>query len=203
LSAIGTALAPTIGTLISGRIIVGIAIGIASFTSPMYMSEISPSKIKGSLVSINQLAVTIGIVVGYLVDYALSGIQGWRYMFGIAAIPSTILVIAMWRMPPSPRWLMRHNMLDKAREVLERIRGTRNVTGEVKEIQDSLAKQKGGVADLGRSSSQWRRRGPELVSGLQLLSVLQLHTPVPPGLPQGGSHWYSLIKKVSSIRYLA
>jgi SP family galactose:H+ symporter-like MFS transporter len=148
LSAIGTALAPTINTLIAGRIIVGIAIGIASFTSPMYMSEISPVKIRGSLVSINQLAVTIGIVVAYLVDYALSGIQGWRYMFGIAAIPSTILVITMLRMPASPRWLMSHGMVDKARAVLERIRGTKDVTSEMKEIQDSLGKQKGGVEDL-------------------------------------------------------
>jgi SP family galactose:H+ symporter-like MFS transporter len=148
LSAIGTAIAPTVGTLITGRIVVGIAIGLASFTSPMYMSEISPKKIRGSLVSINQLAVTIGIVIAYLVDYVLSSIQGWRYMFGIAALPSTILVIAMWRMPPSPRWLMSHNMGDKARRVLERIRGIKDVSDETKEIQDSLTKQKGGVEDL-------------------------------------------------------
>jgi SP family galactose:H+ symporter-like MFS transporter len=148
LSAIGTALAPSLGILIAGRIIVGVAIGIASFISPMYMSEISPKKIRGSLVSINQLAVTIGIVIAYLVDYALSGMQGWRYMFGIAAFPSTVLVIAMWRMPPSPRWLMSHDMADKARAVLERMRGTKDVDGEMKEVQDSLGKQKGGVGDL-------------------------------------------------------
>lgn len=148
LSAIGTALAPSLGTLIAGRIIVGVAIGIASFISPMYMSEISPKRIRGSLVSINQLAVTIGIVIAYLVDYALSGIQGWRYMFGIAAFPSTVLVIAMWRMPPSPRWLMSHHMADEARTVLERMRGTKDVGSEMKEVQDSLAKQKGGVGDL-------------------------------------------------------
>jgi SP family galactose:H+ symporter-like MFS transporter len=148
LSAIGTALAPNINTLIAGRIIVGIAIGIASFTSPMYMSEISPKKIRGSLVSINQLAVTIGIVLAYLVDYALSAVQGWRYMFGIAAIPSTALVIAMWRMPPSPRWLMSRNRGNKARDVLEHIRGKKDVTSETKEIRNSLAKQKGGVEDL-------------------------------------------------------
>jgi SP family galactose:H+ symporter-like MFS transporter len=148
LSAIGTALAPTVGALIAGRIIVGVAIGIASFISPMYMSEISPTKIRGSLVSINQLAVTIGIVIAYLVDYALSGMEGWRYMFGIAAFPSTVLVIAMWRMPPSPRWLMSHDMAEKARAVLERIRGTKDVDSEMKEVQDSLGRQKGGVRDL-------------------------------------------------------
>jgi SP family galactose:H+ symporter-like MFS transporter len=148
LSAIGTALAPNINTLIVGRIIVGIAIGIASFTSPMYMSEISPKRIRGSLVSINQLAVTIGIVIAYLVDYALSAVQGWRYMFGIAAIPSTVLVIAMWRMPPSPRWLMSRNRGNQARDVLEHIRGEKDVTSETEEIRKSLAKQKGGIEDL-------------------------------------------------------
>jgi SP family galactose:H+ symporter-like MFS transporter len=147
-SAIGTALAPNVSTLVAGRIIVGIAIGIASFISPMYMSEISPKRVRGSLVSLNQLAVTIGIVVAYLVDYALSAIQGWRYMFGLAAIPSTILVIAMWRMPASPRWLMTHDRVDKARAVLEHIRGTKDITSEMQEIQDSLAKQKGGLEDL-------------------------------------------------------
>jgi SP family galactose:H+ symporter-like MFS transporter len=148
LSAIGTALAPTVNTLIAGRIIVGIAIGIASFTSPLYMSEISPMKVRGSLVSINQLAVTIGIVIAYLVDYALSGMQGWRYMFAIAAVPSTVLVIAMLRMPPSPRWLMSHGLTDKARAVLEHIRGTKDVTGEMNEIEVSMDKQKGRVQDL-------------------------------------------------------
>jgi SP family galactose:H+ symporter-like MFS transporter len=147
-SAIGTALAPNPRALIAGRIVVGVAIGIASFTSPMYMSEISPKKVRGSLVSINQLAVTIGIVIAYLVDYALSGIQGWRYMFAIAAFPSTVLVVAMWRMPSSPRWLMSRGMADKARAVLERIRGTTDVTGEMKEVQNSLANQTGGVKDL-------------------------------------------------------
>ncbi len=148
LSAIGTAVAPTVEVLIAGRIVVGIAIGIASFISPMYIAEISPARTRGSLVSINQLAVTIGIVVAYLVDYGLSEIQGWRYMFGLAAVPSTILVLAMWRMPLSPRWLMSYDMEDKARAVLQRVRGTQDVADEMKDIRDDLAKQKGGVEDL-------------------------------------------------------
>jgi SP family galactose:H+ symporter-like MFS transporter len=148
ISAIGTSLAGNVATLIAGRIVVGIGIGIASFTSPMYMSEISPAKVRGSLVSINQLAVTIGIVVAYLIDFALSGIQGWRYMFGIAAVPSTALVIAMWRMPPSPRWLMSHGRSDEALAVLRRIRGSQDIGGEMREINDSLARQKGGAEDL-------------------------------------------------------
>jgi SP family galactose:H+ symporter-like MFS transporter len=148
LSAVGTASAPTVTALVFGRIIVGIAIGLASFTAPMYISEVSPAKIRGSLVSVNQLAVTVGIVVAYLVDYALSAIQGWRYMFGLAAIPSAILVIAMWRLPASPRWLLSRDMADEARSVLQRIRGTQDVADEMKEIQEGLTKQKGGLEDL-------------------------------------------------------
>jgi MFS family permease len=98
-SAIGTALAPTVTWLITGRIVTGIAIGIASFISPMYIAELVPAKVRGALVAVNMLAITTGIVIAYLVDYALSGMQGWRYMFGLATIPSIILAIAMWRLP--------------------------------------------------------------------------------------------------------
>lgn len=72
-SAVGTALAPTVGWVIAARVVSGIAIGIASFISPMYIAELVPSKVRGSLVAVNMLAITTGIVIAYLVDYALSG----------------------------------------------------------------------------------------------------------------------------------
>ena len=75
-SAIGTALAPTVAWLIAARIVSGIAIGIASFISPMYIAELVPAKVRGSLVAVNMLAITTGIVVAYLVDYAFSGSRG-------------------------------------------------------------------------------------------------------------------------------
>ena len=82
-SALGTALAPTVGWLIAARIVSGIGIGIASFISPMYIAELVPAKVRGSLVAVNMLAITSGIVVAYLVDYAFSSSGGWRYMFGL------------------------------------------------------------------------------------------------------------------------
>jgi MFS family permease len=94
-SALGTALAPTIPWLIAAMIVSGIAIGIASFISPMYIAEVVPAKVRGSLVAVNMLAITSGIVVAYLVDYAFSSSGGWRYMFGLAAIPSIVLAIGM------------------------------------------------------------------------------------------------------------
>jgi SP family galactose:H+ symporter-like MFS transporter len=148
LGAVGTAMVPDVSLLILGRIAVGVAIGIASEVTPLYISEMSPSSMRGSLVSLNQLAITIGIVVSYLVDFSLSAFQGWRYMLVLAAVPAVILGIGMLPLPDTPRWLINHNEANKARKVLKRIRGKDDVEGEVKEIQDGLKKQRGGRAEL-------------------------------------------------------
>ncbi len=148
LGAIGTAFTPNVLLLIAGRIVVGLAIGIASMTAPLYISEIAPAKVRGSLVSLNQLAITIGIVVSYLVDYTLAPIQGWRYMLGLAAIPAVILGLGMLSLPDTPRWLTNHNEPEKARVVLKRIRGNLDVEKELGEIQKSLKEQKAGRAEL-------------------------------------------------------
>jgi SP family galactose:H+ symporter-like MFS transporter len=148
LGAIGTSLTPSVSFLIAGRIVVGVAIGIASFIAPMYISELAPAKVRGSLVAVNQLAVTIGIVAAYLIDFGFSGIEGWRYMFGLAAIPSLILGIAMWRLPDSPRWLISRDRAGEAKGVLKRIRPASQVDSEVKDIQAGLDKQTGGIAQL-------------------------------------------------------
>jgi SP family galactose:H+ symporter-like MFS transporter len=148
LGAVGTALAQNVAWLIIGRIIVGAAIGAASFTAPLYISEISPVSVRGRLVSFNQLAITIGIVVSYLVGYALSGIGGWRWMFGLAAIPSAMLGIGLLFMPDSPRWLLSQGLVDKAHVVLKRIRGIANVDDELQEIQMSLSQQSGSWSEF-------------------------------------------------------
>ena len=147
-SAIGTALAPTVIWLIAVRIVSGIAIGIASFISPMYIAELVPAKVRGSLVAVNMLAITTGIVVAYLVDYALSGVHGWRYMFGLAAIPSIILTIGMWRLPDSPRWLISKSKVVQAKRVLQRVRTEADVSAEITNIQKSIEKQGGGIGGL-------------------------------------------------------
>lgn len=146
--AIGTSLTLNIIFLIIGRVIVGIAIGMASFIAPLYISEMSPPRIRGSLVSLNQLFITIGIVISYLVDYALTPISGWRYMLGLAAIPAIILLIAMIFMPSSPRWLVNNGEMEKARSTLIEIRRTNDINNELNEIITSLDKQKGGRKNL-------------------------------------------------------
>ncbi len=167
--AIFTAVAPTIIVLSIGRIIVGIAIGIASFTAPLFISEDAPPKIRGALVSFNQLAITIGIVISYLVDYAFSPIQGWRYMFGLAAIPGIALLIGMLFLPESPRWLIDHGDIEDGRKVLQRVRNKTNVEDEVNGIQTSLEKEKGGISELLNSKNK-----PALIIGVALAIFQQV-----------------------------
>ncbi|MCL5236718.1 MAG: sugar porter family MFS transporter [Nitrospirae bacterium] len=169
LGAVGTALAPTITWLIIGRVIVGIAIGVASFTAPLYISEISPVTMRGRFVSFNQIALTSGIVIAYLVDYALSGMRGWRWMFGLAAVPSALLGIGMVFMPESPRWLVSRGMVDKGRSVLQRIRGTAAVDDEVQDIRRSSAQQSGNWVEL---SSPLLR--PAMIVGIGLALFQQV-----------------------------
>ena len=143
ISSLGTALAPTVPWLIAGRVVSGIAIGIASFISPMYIAELVPARVRGALVAVNMLAITTGIVTAYLTDYALTDIKGWRYMFGLGAIPAIGLLVGMWRLPDSPRWLIGKSRIDQAKKVLLLLRTPEEVGPEVTDIQQSMTKQNG------------------------------------------------------------
>jgi sugar porter (SP) family MFS transporter len=126
----------------------GTAIGIASFVAPLYISEIAPVAIRGKLVSINQVALTSGIVISYLIDYAFAGSQAWRWMFALAAVPAAAFGIGLLFIPDSPRWLVGRGQADRARAVLKRIRSPKQVEGELSEIRHSVARQKGHWSEL-------------------------------------------------------
>jgi sugar porter (SP) family MFS transporter len=123
LGSIMTAIAPSIPYLIAGRIVVGLAIGIASYTAPLYISEISPHKQRGALVALNQLAVTIGILLSYVVDYGFAYHESWRWMLGLGALPGFLLLVGMLYLPDSPRWLLSKGHKKLAHAVLRKIRG--------------------------------------------------------------------------------
>ena len=148
LGAIGAALSPGMAWLIAARITAGAAIGVASFVAPLYISEIAPVAIRGSLVSINQVALTSGIVISYLVDYAFAGSEAWRWMFALAVIPAAAFGIGLMFIPNSPRWLVARGHADQARAVLKRIRSPENVEVELGEIQHSVAQQKEHWSEL-------------------------------------------------------
>ena len=148
LGAAGAALAPDTAWLIIARVVAGVAIGVASFVSPLYISEIAPVDIRGKLVSINQVALTSGIVISYLVDYAFAPSQDWRWMFALAVIPAAAFGIGLLFIPDSPRWLAGRGCLDQAREVLKKIRPQEQVESELKEIRSSVSQQKGNWSEL-------------------------------------------------------
>ncbi len=146
--AIGAALAPDTGWLIAARLVAGTAIGVASFVAPLYISEIAPVAIRGKLVSVNQVALTSGIVISYLVDYAFADAQAWRWMFALAVIPAAAFGIGLMFIPDSPRWLVGRGRIDEALAVLKRIRSPDDADRELKEIQSGVAQQKGHWSEL-------------------------------------------------------
>jgi SP family galactose:H+ symporter-like MFS transporter len=148
LGAIGAALAPGSALLIIARIIAGTAIGVASFVAPLYISEIAPVAIRGKLVSVNQVALTSGIVLSYLIDYAFAGSGAWRWMFAMAVVPAAAFGVGLVFIPESPRFLIARGMLDQARSVLKRIRASDEVESEIAEIQHSAQKQKAHWSEL-------------------------------------------------------
>jgi len=148
LGAIGSALAPGTAWLVAARIVAGAAIGIASFLAPLYISEIAPVAIRGKLVSLNQLAITSGIVISYGIDYAFAASQAWRWMFALAVIPAAAFGIGLLLIPNSPRWLVGRGHVDQARTVMKRLRPPEEVEGELSEIQQSAAQQKGHWSEL-------------------------------------------------------
>src|SRR5262249_25692641 len=120
--ALGSAAAPDLAVLVIARVVIGIAIGLASAAAPVYISEGAPPESRGRLVSFFQLAVTVGILVAYLVGLAFNGIEGWRWMLGLGCVPALALGFGMLRMPQSPRWLVMTGDDYAARAVLAKIR---------------------------------------------------------------------------------
>jgi sugar porter (SP) family MFS transporter len=134
-----SAIAPNVEVLVGGRIIIGVAIGLTSVAGPMYIAELAPAHQRGTLVSLFQLAVTIGILVSYIVDRSLAPAQAWRWMLGLAVVPGALLVIGMLPMPESPRWLQKNGAETAARGVLALFRTPAQVEEDVREIREDLA----------------------------------------------------------------
>ncbi len=133
----GTAGSPAI--LIVGRIVLGVAIGIASFTAPLYLAEIAPEKIRGAMISLYQLMITIGILVAFLSDTAFSYTGNWRWMLGVIAIPGVLFLFGVVFLPRSPRWLMMRGQHEEAERVLHKLRADRGAVAlELAEITEQL-----------------------------------------------------------------
>jgi MFS transporter, SP family, galactose:H+ symporter len=171
--AVFSAIAATLTLLLCGRLLVGLAIGVASMLTPLYLAEISPARDRGAVVSLNQLCITIGILVSYLVGFALATVpEGWRWMLGLGAVPGLILAIGMLILPESPRWLAGHGRVDAAGDVLRHLRGGADISGELSELRTDIAIEGRQLAGWGEFFAARLRR--PLVIGVGLAMFQQI-----------------------------
>lgn len=156
ISAYGTGAYDDFIIFLIARFIGGIAIGIASGLSPMYIAEISPAEIRGKLVSLNQLAIVVGILAAQIVNWALASDNlqwniemGWRWMFWAEAFPALIFLVLAIIIPESPRWLAMNGKVERARGIFSRIGGEAYAEQELKSIVDMpTQKEEGGMSVL-------------------------------------------------------
>ena len=156
ISAIGSAIPENLTEFIIFRMIGGFGVGAASMTSPMYIAEISPARIRGRMVSVNQFAIVTGMLVIYFVNYfiACAGTEtwniqfGWRWMFASETLPALLFLVFLFFVPESPRWLTKQQRRDKALSVLSRVGGKEHAEKEFAEITDAIAHESSSLAQL-------------------------------------------------------
>jgi SP family arabinose:H+ symporter-like MFS transporter len=155
-TSVGTGLAPDFNLFIVSRLLGGVAIGIASNLSPLYIAEIAPAAMRGRLVSVNQLTIAIGVVLAQVANWVIArpmpigttidqipfdswNVQvAWRWMFGVTAVPAVVFFASMFFAPESPRWLAKKGRSHSAREVLTKIGGAEYAAESLKEIDATL-----------------------------------------------------------------
>jgi SP family xylose:H+ symportor-like MFS transporter len=170
LNSVGTAFPTSFTMFVVFRIIGGIGVGIASMVVPMYIAEIAPPKRRGALVGNYQLAIVIGIVVVYFVNYfiALQGDAdwnlniGWRWMFGSEIIPSILFLIFIFLIPESPRWLFQKGETSKAIVVLQKLNTAEEVAQVQSEIENSLHQE---------DKNQWKHLGNPIFKKVLFVGV--------------------------------
>ncbi|KAG4946835.1 hypothetical protein AAZX31_15G184900 [Glycine max] len=164
--------------LIVGRVFVGIGVGMASMASPLYISEASPTRVRGALVSLNSFLITGGQFLSYLINLAFTKAPGtWRWMLGVAAVPALLQIVLMLTLPESPRWLYRKGKEEEAKSILKKIYPPHEVEGEIQalkesvdmEIKEAESSEKINIVKLLRTSAV--RRG--LYAGVGLLIFQQ------------------------------
>ena len=170
-AAVASALAPTLLLLCLTRFVLGLAVGAASFVAPMYISEHSPTALRGGMTAFNQVMIAFGIMAAYMSDWALSGVSdNWRWMFGVEAVPGAVLAVSMVVVPYSPRWLLEKGRRQEARAVMEKTRAEDEIAGEMEEMEEAEGEQ-----EQARLSELFGRRlRPFLLIGVGLAVLQQL-----------------------------
>ncbi|HWC21899.1 MAG TPA: sugar porter family MFS transporter [Flexivirga sp.] len=178
---LGCVLAPGLAVLLTSRFVLGLAVGAASVTVPVYLSELAPTERRGTLSGRNELAIVVGQLLAFVVNAIIANLWGehhgvWRYMLLVCAIPAVCLFVGMLRMPESPRWLISKGRTDDALAVLMQVRTEDRAAAEMREVEilaeEEEAAQTGGWSDLG---VPWIRRivlvGCGLAAAQQLTGI--------------------------------
>ena len=189
ISAIGAALPSSVTQFVVARILGGLGIGMASMLSPLYIAEVAPARIRGRMVSLNQLAIVSGMVVVYYVNSLIANLGdnawnvavGWRWMFASGALPAVLFFVLLFLVPESPRWLTERGREPEALAILERVGGREEAAAQMQEIRAVLAQESGSLGQLfergmrrplgdrrgaGRSPADYRhQRGALLLPG--------------------------------------
>jgi sugar porter (SP) family MFS transporter len=150
LSTVVAALAGGVVVFSLGRLAGGLAIGLASVLTPVYIAEIAPAANRGLLISLNQLAIVLGILAAYLVNWKLAvlGNSSWRWMLGTAAVPSLLFFMGLLAIPESPRWLISHHQREKGRAILVRMFGPGSAESEVKAVEQAATQEEGSWGEV-------------------------------------------------------
>ncbi len=151
-SAVGCALPRTITEFVVFRFIGGLGIGSAAVLSPLYIAELAPARVRGALVSVNQLAIVTGILLAYFVNWLFAGAgpANWRWMYGMGAVPSILFFLLLLGVPESPRWLVKNGREEEARAVLTRADGAEAAAAGIRDIQGALALEHGSFREIFR-----------------------------------------------------
>ena len=169
--ALAAGLAPSTALLAAARVLLGLGVGAASVAVPLYLSEMATTRSRGAVSSLNQLMITAGIFVAYVTNSLLAPAEAWRWMLGLALVPSLVMLAGLAVMPETPRWLLRSGREAEAREVLARTRGEAEVEDELAEIRQVEATS-GERAGLREVFAPWLR--PALVVGVGLAVLNQV-----------------------------
>ena len=132
--------------LVAVRIFLGLALGLASFTAPLYIAEVAPKNIRGALITLYQFMITVGILAAFISDYFFTASASWRWMLGVTFVPAFIMLLAVAVLPKSPRWLMLRGERDETIAVLNKVRHADEVVPETNEIAESVKHAKGPMA---------------------------------------------------------
>lgn len=174
LGAVLAAFAPSAVVLTAARVVLGLGIGTASNLVPVFIAEVAPPRQRGRLVGLNQLMITLGIVLAYLANYALEHTAyNWRSMFGLAVVPAVLFGGGMLLLPESPRWLALRGRTERARAVLERLRGGGDPDAVSAELAEMASGSTGNGGASGAAPGRLRALGargvrPLLIAGIGL-----------------------------------